>query len=373
MKKNEKFWAIVAGGTGGHIIPALVFGSWLEKNQGTLTTQYYTGSRDLEKKIFLFHGKNPHCLPLSGSPRGSRLPGALKRYLDMAYTTCCVSVSFFCNPPKGLFLFGGYLCVPFIFAAKIFRIPTLMHEQNALAGRTTRLASRLGIPVCTGWKECLYLEKEKFIFSGIPVRELQHLHVLDAWNKLVPETPCPLGEIILVFGGSLGSSLLEDLAFRLSECEEYASCHFVILSGKTPCCEKIKRENVTFLEPQWDMSPLYSLASVVLARGGGSTLAELLAYGIPGVIIPFSESADGHQEKNAEMFSILGGGSFWKENEPFGTLKKRLNEVLLMKKTKKSLWTEDYTWSSGKARSANRKIFDVMVATYTKGDAPSER
>jgi len=373
MKKREKYWGIVAGGTGGHIIPSLVFGSWLEKNHGTNVTRYFTGSRGLEKEIFEFHGKTPFFLNLSGSPRGVRGISSFLRCLGMGHITFCLVLSFLRNPPKALFLFGGYLSVPFIVVAKLLRIPTVIHEQNALAGKATRLGSRLGIPVCTGWKECLGIKKENFIFSGIPVRKLQHLHVLDAWNKLVPDTPFPRGEIILVLGGSLGSKLLIELALSLSSHGEYEDYHFLLLRNEGLLPEEKKRKNITFIKPQWNMAPLYSLASMAITRAGASTLGELLAYAIPGLVIPFSESADRHQEKNAQAFSDLGGGSFWQEGESFEALKRRFDEVLAMGRGRETLTENRASGVCHKGNGVNQKIFNAIMAAYTKGDAPSER
>ena len=373
MRRRGRYWAIVAGGTGGHIIPSLVFGSWLEENHGSVATRYFTGSRDLEKKIFEFHGKKPQFLKLSGSPRGVRGFYAFLRCLSMGYVALRLIFSFLRNPPKALFLFGGYLSVPFIVTAKLLLIPTVIHEQNALAGKATRLGSFLGIPVCAGWKECLGVKKENFIFSGIPVRKLQHLHVLDAWNKLGSGVPFPSGKIILVLGGSLGSKLLIELALSLSGCEEYGDCHFLILSEAGLSSEEKKRKNITVLKPQWDMSPLYSLSFVVIARGGGSTLGELLTYAIPGLVVPFSRSADRHQEKNAQAFRDLGGGDFCREEEPFEILKKRFNKVLAMGMAKKPQAGNHASCMYHENDVANQKIFNAIMATYTKGDAPSER
>lgn len=252
--------------------------------------------------------------------------------------------------------------------AKILGIPTVIHEQNALAGRATRLGSRLRMPVCVGWPRCLFLENAQTIFTGIPVRDLQHLHVLDAWNKLVPDVAFPLGKIILVFGGSLGSSLLLDLALQLAGHEDYQDCHFLVVSQEKEFFEAKKEKNITLIEPQWDMSPLYTLASAVIARGGGSTLAELLAYDIPGLIIPLAESADGHQEKNAQFFKDLGGGDLWKEEEPFGELVQRLHQVLVMQKKR----ANGKGLGSGENTLPSQRIFHTMMATYTKGDAPCE-
>ena len=165
----------------------------------------------------------------------------------------------------------------------------------------------------------------------------------------------------------MGSSLLVELAFKLASSKDYADCHFLILS-KEEACEGKKEKNITFLEPQWDMSPLYTVASAVIARGGGSTLAELLAYNVPGLIIPFAKSSDGHQEKNAQCFKDLGGGDFWRENEPFSELKKRLRHVLTVQRElpqeRKSNGTQDSLPS--------RRIFQAIMVKHMKGDVPGE-
>ena len=194
---------IVSGGTGGHIFPALVFGSWLERNLGA-SVSYLSGSRPVEAEIYASAGVSPFRLSLEGSPLGVRSPGRmLKRSLALLSafgeaSRCLREVG-----PSAVFLFGGYVSLVPLLLCRLRKIPVVIHEQNAVAGRVTRLASRLGAVITTGWEECVGL-RGPWTPVGIPVREPRRLPRQEALSRLGLSLP-EGSRVVGVAMGSLGA------------------------------------------------------------------------------------------------------------------------------------------------------------------------
>ncbi|MCR4819192.1 MAG: UDP-N-acetylglucosamine--N-acetylmuramyl-(pentapeptide) pyrophosphoryl-undecaprenol N-acetylglucosamine transferase [Fretibacterium sp.] len=314
---------IVSGGTGGHIFPAVVFGRWLEQNRGAAVS-WLSGSRPLEAEIYASAGVEPYRLSLEGSPLGVRSPmRVLRRSLSLfsafGETRRCLNEV----RPEVVFLFGGYVSFAPLLLCRRRGIPVVVHEQNAVAGRVTRLASRLGVTVTTGWKECAGL-RGPFTPVGIPVREPERIPREEALRRLKLSFP-ENTRVVGVASGSLGSRpLAEELMGAAKALRGRDGAEFVLLGEAMPG----GGENVHFVGRQWDMNPFYSLCDVLVCRAGGSTLAEALRWGIPTLAIPWEKSAEGHQVKNALCFAAEGGGSVWRENSGTTSLEDEVKALL---------------------------------------------
>ena len=289
---------IVAGGTGGHITPAIALGEW-RKSKGD-RINYLCGSRPLELDIYRGHGIEPKVVPLEGSPLGtrdlmtffSRLVAIVKSLLSLVQIVCE-------EKPDVMVLFGGYSCLPALLIGVLMRKKLLLHEQNSVAGKVTRLAYWLGVPIAIGWKKC---KGVKGVYTGTPVRIMR--------NMTKEEALCGLGidpklydgkRIISVIGGSLGNSSVIDAILRGP---------FMVKSSRylylcpTKDFDSLP-DGVLPIKQSWDMSPIYMASDLILCRGGGATLAELFCCGVPAVVVPWKNSADGHQEANAIQASEL--------------------------------------------------------------------
>ena len=307
MNTNKKF-LIVAGGTGGHIFPAIVFGRELESKGNNI--KWLCGSRELEKEIYESANIQPFMLAISGSPLGTR---SIKKIMSRCFA---LIKSFFqarkfikdFNPDE-IFLFGGYVSFAPLIIAKFRKIPVTLHEQNAVAGKVTRLASKFNYAkIITGWPECEGINNFKYV--GIPVREPVKINREEALKTLGIELNINK-KIIGIAGGSLGSGALSKILLKTAElCKKF---EFVFLSH-----EKKDLENAHFIPPQWDTNPFYSICDVIVCRAGGSTLAEILKWKIPAVTIPWPGAADNHQLKNAQEFIKLSKNSriFYENDSP---------------------------------------------------------
>ncbi|MBQ4469569.1 MAG: UDP-N-acetylglucosamine--N-acetylmuramyl-(pentapeptide) pyrophosphoryl-undecaprenol N-acetylglucosamine transferase [Synergistaceae bacterium] len=290
---------IAAGGTGGHIFPAIVFG----KNLGSQGSQvsWLCGSRKLESDIYKSEGITPVILPLEGSPLGTRsVIKIFSRIIDVFRSLGQTSQYVKTFKPDEIYLFGGYVSFAPLIIARTKGIPVTLHEQNAVSGKVTRFAERIGAKIITGWPHCQGIKK--FTYTGIPVREPERLSREQALKTLGLEIN-PGAKIIGIAGGSLGSGPLSELLTRTADlCKDY---EFVFLSSK----EKHNEGNKHYILPQWDMNPFYSVCDILVCRAGGSTLAEVLKWEIPAVVIPWPGAADNHQAMNAQEFVKLAENS----------------------------------------------------------------
>ena len=323
---------LVAGGTGGHIWPAISFGQWIGRNKPGSYVSYVCGRRTMEIEIYRSAGIEPNQLQIEGSPlSGGGLEKFKRAYGQLPAVRRSVSL-IRAEKPDCVLLFGGYISFPVLLACKILRKPVAVHEQNAYAGKVTRLASKMGTEIYSGWRECLPLPSSKFTRIGVPVREFVKVPPKDAWNELGLPGELPEGPKLLVFSGSLGSSHIKDLVINLSTEKEFSGWTFIIpaLSEKT---EKVS-ENVYILPKVWKTELLYSLADVAVVRVGGSTLTEVSVLGIPSLVIPWEGAADNHQYYNAVSFSSENRAILWNgegSREDFAKNLLRLYDIHLNK------------------------------------------
>ena len=302
---SEKF-LIASGGTGGHIFPAIVFGKNLEKNGAEVS--WLCGSRKLEQEIYHSSGIQPFSLAIAGSPLGVKsLTKIFARFIDLIKSFFQTAKYIKNFKPDAIYLFGGYISFAPLIIAIIKKIPVTLHEQNAVAGKVTRIASKLGVKIITGWPVCEGIKN--FTYVGIPVRDPVKIPKHEALKILdlnIPEN----SKIIGVAGGSLGSGPLSEILIKAAEiCKNF---EFVFLSAH----EKKDTGNVHFLLAQWDMNPFYSICDALVCRAGGSTLSEVLKWKIPAVTIPWPGAMDNHQEKNALEFIKLASNAYiFNEND----------------------------------------------------------
>lgn len=290
---------IVAGGTGGHIFPAIAFGQWLLRTQKASSVDFICGNRPLEIEIYRSANIEPIVLPIEGSPLGvAGILKKIKRAFALIKSFFYVKKILRKKNPHTCFIFGSYVSLTALLACHILRVPTVAHEQNSVMGKVAKLAKKLGKTVVMGWDKTM----------GIPVRPFEKCSRAEAMQKLNIPEKWEGKKIVGVLGGSLASGtltkILSEVAVSLPE------CLFLVLSAGVS-----ERENMMFIGRHWDMNPIFSLINLAICRGGASTLAELAEYEIPCVVVPWEKSADGHQVINAGKFAEITQNFVWREND----------------------------------------------------------
>ncbi|MDR1136834.1 MAG: UDP-N-acetylglucosamine--N-acetylmuramyl-(pentapeptide) pyrophosphoryl-undecaprenol N-acetylglucosamine transferase [Synergistaceae bacterium] len=289
---------LAAGGTGGHVLPAVAFGRWLNREKPGVNVSYMSGSRAIELEIYKAFGIKPFVLKTSGSPMG--VPGIrrIKRFAELAVSFLQANDFMKKTSTDICVLFGGYISIPALFAGKVRGIRSLLHEQNALAGRVTRIAAHLRIPIASGWENCEPLSGSRYTHVGVPIRRLENVEKDEARRLLGLNDSDGRRPVVTVMAGSLGSGKISGILSELTVLDCFSSWKFLIIDSGVDVSRNPSK-NVTQMPKMWDISALYAASDVMITRGGASTLSEIAALGIPSVVVPWRKASDDHQMKNA--------------------------------------------------------------------------
>jgi UDP-N-acetylglucosamine--N-acetylmuramyl-(pentapeptide) pyrophosphoryl-undecaprenol N-acetylglucosamine transferase len=271
--------------------------------------------------------------------------------------------------PDACVLFGGYASVPALLSGCVKGIYSVLHEQNALAGRVTKLASKLGVKIASGWDSCEGLKRSRYTPVGVPIRHIPSMPKETAWDALGVRPYTGGGPVVAVMTGSLGSAGMAGILTELTRSEHLDSWFFLLLDPEieTP----YPTGNIVRLPHMWDISPLYSASDMLITRGGASTLTEAIAVRKPTVVVPWRGAADDHQMKNA--LAASGGMMLvWDERGgSIGELALKL-EQLRDKYIRKNGFAANLLYNSGEAAETNcRRLWD-FVANCWKGEVDVE-
>lgn len=302
-------FVLAAGGTGGHMVPAHALAAELKKRgHGVLLITDDRGARFPG----LFEGVPVHILPagrLGGGPISW-----LKTLNSIVAGRRQAKGLYRQHRPDAVVGFGGYPAFPSLIAATAMRVPTVLHEQNAVLGRVNRLLAAEADAIATAFKQVDRLKPRharKAVLVGNPVRE--------AIARL-GEAPFPaFDEIaplkILVTGGSQGASVLGHVVPEgLGLLDSSLRLRLQVLQQCRPDdIEEVRKryselgipaELTTYLE---DMPGKLEEAHLVIGRAGASTIAELGAAGRPAILVPYPSATNDHQTANAREITEAGG------------------------------------------------------------------
>jgi UDP-N-acetylglucosamine--N-acetylmuramyl-(pentapeptide) pyrophosphoryl-undecaprenol N-acetylglucosamine transferase len=321
---------LVAGGTGGHILPAVAFGDWVRREREGVAVSYMSGARPVELEIYRACGIEPFVIKAAGSPIGAPFAKKISRWSDILISVFQAWRYIRRRSHDLCVLFGGYVSAPALLVCLMKGIRAVFHEQNAQAGKVTSLAARLGVPVASGWDECAPLRRGAYERVGVPIRRFRDIGRGEALRILGVEESQIEGPIVSVMTGSLGSGRLTETLDAISEMETFAKWRFIVVNPGVTSPSEAGR-NMMHVPRMWDISPLYAVSDMVITRAGGSTLSEVEALSIPAVIVPWRKSADGHQMKNARQLMGSPIIRVWDESsESLGDLADMLNDLYII-------------------------------------------
>jgi len=318
------------GGTGGHINPAIAVANiWKERHPDS--NILFIGAKGrMEEQLVPKAGYELFTIPASGMSRGKSL-SALKQN---AYAVSCVLKSvgackkvikdFKADVVVGT---GGYASFPALYAASTLKIPTCVHEANAMPGLTTRLISKRAtrMLVCFPESRKYYKNPDRVEVVGMPVRkEFVFTRKEDARKELgLDQRPL----VVSAFGSQGAKAMNEAMAelFKLEQDAGYPFRHIHATGsfGWEWMPEKVKEKGVdlsenkgiTMQEYIYNMPTLMAAADVVISRAGASSCNEIAASGTPCILIPSPNVTDNHQEKNARALSDQGAAVLMLESD----------------------------------------------------------
>ncbi|MBR5022958.1 MAG: undecaprenyldiphospho-muramoylpentapeptide beta-N-acetylglucosaminyltransferase [Oscillospiraceae bacterium] len=310
------------GGTGGHINPAIAVANiWKERHPDSKIL-FIGGRGNMEEELVPKAGYPLEVLPAFGLER-SFSPAAIKnnyraiKSVLLAVRKCKKIIrDFDADVVVGT---GGYASFPALRAARQLKIPTCVHEANAMPGLTTRMAAKWAdkVLVCFPESAKYYPHPEKVEVVGMPVRrEFIYTQKTDARKELGMDDK-PL--VVSAFG-SQGARAMNELTAKLFALEQkngfpFRHIHAVGSYGWSWMPDRVKEQGVDLgkcptiqmQEYIYNMPTIMAAADVIISRAGASSCSEIAASGTPCVLIPSPNVTDNHQEKNARAMEAQGG------------------------------------------------------------------
>jgi UDP-N-acetylglucosamine--N-acetylmuramyl-(pentapeptide) pyrophosphoryl-undecaprenol N-acetylglucosamine transferase len=301
---------IMAGGTGGHIMPGLAVADILRSQGWKVTWLGAPGS--MEAELVPRHGYEVAWVNFSGLRgkgllRKLTLPFTLLRALGQS------AAAIFRHRPDVVLGLGGYITFPGGVMAALLRRPLVIHEQNSIAGLSNKVLARISQRVLSGFPDVL----PKASWCGNPVRS-SIAKLADPQQRYGARS----GRLnVLVVGGSLGAKALnEALPQALALLPEDVRPKVLHQTGKQHfeavqqlyLSAGVQADIRPFLD---DMASCYADADLVICRAGALTVAELAAAGVASILVPFPFAVDDHQTHNARFLSERGAAVLLPQTE----------------------------------------------------------
>ncbi len=292
-------YILTAGGTGGHIYPAL---SVLDEIKKDKNNKYlYIGTKNrMENDLIPSLGIPYEGIEIYGLSKTNMVRNIKNiKCIKNSYNKCLQIMDEF--KPDAVIAFGGYVTLPVCLAAKKKGVKVFLHEQNMLPGKTNIYLSRKVDGVFVSFKEgTRKLKNKNIIYSGNPVS--QRASEARRYNKT------DLGfskdkKLIIIVMGSLGSESVNERLLDFLRTYERDDAEILFITGKKSYSDLNNNLIVpksTKIVPFFDNLPsLMKSADLIISRAGASTIAEIMATKIPSILIPSPYVANNHQYYNA--------------------------------------------------------------------------
>jgi len=303
---------VMAGGTGGHVYPAMAVADYL-KQQGWnivwLCTQGGMENRLIENKDY-----QKAMITMQGV-RGKGLKGWLMLPIKLLNAFSQAHFAIKQHQPDVVLGMGGFAAFPGGVVAWLMHKPLVIHEQNSVAGLTNKTLSHIAKKTLAAFPAAF---GNKAILVGNPVRaEINEIAAPEVRFKEAANTPLKL----LVVGGSLGAQVLNDvipkalaeiaLEHRPVVVHQAGEKHIAALQANYKAAN-VTAEAKAFIH---DMAAMYAWADIVICRSGALTVAELSVAGVASVLVPFPHAVDDHQTGNACYLSDAGAAILLPQTE----------------------------------------------------------
>lgn len=293
---------ISAGGTGGHIYPALAIIEKIKEKEPGSEFLYIGTHNRMEKDIIPTKGIPFKTIEIYGFNRKQLLKNVktIKCFLK-GINDCKKMIKEF--DPDVVIGVGGYVTGPVIYAAKKLGYPTFIHEQNSVPGKAnlflSKYVDKIGVSFQTTAK---HFPEHKTVFTGNPCSESA------SKCTVLPKTNYGLSsnkKLVYIVMGSLGSSKMNDILIKTMNLFQNKDYEILFVTGKDSyeAVSKNKFPKNVFVVPYIDNQiRMMRNADIMVTRCGASTLSEIIALKIPSILIPSPYVPDNHQYKNAMDF-----------------------------------------------------------------------
>ena len=319
------------GGTGGHINPAIAVANILKERHPDAKILFIGAQGHMEEKLVPAAGFELVTLPGSGLSRKLNLAGIKK---NLNAIKCVLSAVGKCKKiirdfdADVIVGTGGYASFPALLAGSQLKIPTIVHEANAVPGLTTKLAAGVATKVLVCFEESrkYYKNPGEVEVVGMPVRR-----EFFTGNKAAARAElgiCDDKPVVVSAFGSLGAKVMNETMADMMPLEQkdafpFHHIHATGSFGKEWMPERVKNNGVDYenqplldiREYIYNMPTVLAAADVLIGRAGSATCNEIAAAGVPCILIPSPNVTNNHQEKNARVLEAAGGAVVVLEKE----------------------------------------------------------
>lgn len=306
---------ITAGGTGGHIFPALALISKLKEKDKNVEILYIGTTNRMEKDIIPKEGIPYIGIEMKGLNRKNIFKNidVMKTYLK-AVTKAKEELTKF--KPDIVIGFGGYISAPVIYAAHKLKIKTIIHEQNSIPGVSNKFLSRYVDKVLVSFKESIKdFPNDKTIYTGNPRSEqIKDIEKIDKTTLGFKKDKA----LIIIVMGSLGSLTMTKKLKETLPLFKNKDYQVLLITGKDyyDDYKDIKLSSNVKLVPFVDnLLGLMKDADLIVTRSGASTIAEITSIGLPAIMVPSPYVTNNHQYVNAKSLEDDGACIILKEED----------------------------------------------------------
>lgn len=306
---------LTGGGTGGHIYPALALSDRLLSIKKDTKLLYVGTDRGMESKIVKDHGLSFKALEIEGFKRKITFSNiksnlnSIRLFLKGVNKAKKIIQEF---EPDIVLGTGGYVSAPVCYAASRLNIPSIIHEQNSVAGITNKFLAYWVDAVAISFEEAASQfgkNQEKIHFTGNP--RAQAIASVKADGELDSYGLSKEKQTVLIFGGSSGAKRINEVFIESIEQFLGKSYQVLFVTGRLHYDYMMKKIKANY--PHWDkskqvyiepyiekMPELLSNVDLVVSRSGATSLAEFTALGVPSILVPSPNVTEDHQTKNAQ-------------------------------------------------------------------------
>ncbi len=307
---------MTGGGTGGHLFPAIALAEELKRRSASVEVEFIGAKGGLEEKVIPRYGYGLTLLNVEGLKGARGLKRGLAIFKAAAATLRAIKILRRLRP-DGVIGSGAYSSAPVVAAARLLGIKTAIMEQNAMAGLTNRILGHVVDRVYTAFPEAgEFFPQKKILLAGNPMRGeiLERAALVRGSAKRV--RPCGNGKkfTVLIFGGSQGATAINAAFLDATEYltdiwENLEVIHQTGDKGYSFVRKAYERKklNVRLYRFIDSMAEAYASADLVVCRAGATSIAEITAFGLVSILVPYPFASDNHQEVNARCLVRSGG------------------------------------------------------------------
>jgi UDP-N-acetylglucosamine--N-acetylmuramyl-(pentapeptide) pyrophosphoryl-undecaprenol N-acetylglucosamine transferase len=309
---------IACGGTGGHLFPGLAVAESLKERGHEVLL--IVSEKEIDAIALKAHPDfRAEKLPSIGMP--SVLSPAFVRFLQRSWESFGYCKSAYRKfRPSVVLGMGGFTSTAPILAGRQQKLPTVIHESNAIPGRANKLTARFATRVLLGFSACApHFPNKECVVTGTPVRR----NLGSSLDRRAALAAFHLEEhrrTLLIMGGSQGASGVNQVLFKCVPLLKDQPLQIIHLTGEHDdrlAAANYQREGIPqYVAPfHHRMEEAYSAADLVISRAGAASLSELSQFGLASILIPYPYATDDHQTFNAKVFVDAGAAEMQHERQ----------------------------------------------------------